>query len=224
MHHGAGALSVDDLSARWHRDLLACAPASSAESREGVLADVIARYREPVRRYHTLDHVAAVLATIDELLSPGVDGSAVVLAGWLHDVVYDPTRHDNERRSAAFAEQQLDSLGVPGPTITTTARLILMTATHEVADGDLDAFVLADADLAILGAPPEVYDQYATNIRAEYAHVADELFNAGRLAVVQSFAERPRLFHTDLLHDRLDARARANLWGEIERRRGMVAP
>jgi len=224
MQPGAEPLSVDDLSARWHRDVLACAPSSSVEIRDDVYAIVVAHHREPVRRYHTLDHVAAVLRTIDELLADPPTSSGVVMAGWLHDVIYDPTRHDNEARSAAFAEEHLARLGVAAPTIATTARLIVMTAKHEVAADDAAAAVLADADLAILGAPPAVYDQYAANIRAEYAHVTDELFTAGRLAVLQSLVERRRLFHTDRLHERLDAPARANLWREIDHWRAMAAP
>jgi predicted metal-dependent HD superfamily phosphohydrolase len=238
MHRGAEPLSVDDLSSRWDRDVLTSAPSSSAAAGVAVLDEVVAHHREPVRRYHTLDHVAAVLTTIDELLAdprtlnvkPDSIGchvqssSGVTLAGWLHDVIYDPTRHDNEARSAAFAEEHLARLGVAEATIATTSRLILMTATHDVADDDAAACVLADADLAILGAPPAIYDRYAADIRAEYAHVPDDLFTAGRLAVLQSLVERPRLFHTDLLHTRLDAPARANLSREIGHLRTAAAP
>ena len=53
-------------------------------------------------------------------------------------------------------------------------RLVLLTAGHEVEPGDRNGAVLVDADLSILGAPPERYARYAADVRAEYAHVDDD--------------------------------------------------
>lgn len=186
-------------------------------SAEAGFASIAARYGEPGRRYHTLDHVAAVLATIDELLARERvdDADAVQLAGWLHDIVHDPTRSDNEAQSAVYARRALSVIRVPVAVTDETVRLIELTAGHEVAAGDRNAMVLVDADLAILGAPREVYDRYAADIRAEYAHVDDDAYRAGRRAVLESFLARPRLFHTDTAHDRFDAPARDNLRREI---------
>lgn len=178
---------------------------------------IAARYGEPRRRYHTLDHVAAVLTTIDELLvrEPVDDADAVQLAGWLHDVVYDPARSDNEAQSAVYARRALSVIRVPVAVTGETARLIELTAGHEVADGDRNAMVLVDADLAILGSPRDVYDRYAVDIRGEYAHVDEPAYRAGRRAVLETFLARPRLFRTATAHERFDAPARDNLRREI---------
>ena len=186
-------------------------------SAEAGFASITSRYCQPWRRYHTLDHVAAVLATIDELLEsePVDDAEAVQLAGWLHDIVYDPTRSDNEVQSAVYARRALSVIRVPVAITDETARLIELTAGHEVASGDRNAMVLVDADLAILGAPPDEYDRYAAGIRDEYAHVGDDAFRSGRRAVLEPFLARPRLFRTDTAHERFDAPARENLRREI---------
>src|SRR5262249_35901657 len=147
------------------------------------------------------------------------DVAAVRFAGWLHDVVYDPTRHDNEAASAAYAREVLPALGVPKAVIAETARLIELTAGHAVAPDDANGVVLADADLAIPGAEPARYACYARDIRMEYAHVPDELFLPGRARILEGFLARPRLFLPDRMHARLDARARANLGAELERLR-----
>lgn len=52
---------------------------------------LVARYREPHRRYHGVAHLAAVLRTLDELLAPEPASPAVRFAAWFHDAVYDPT-------------------------------------------------------------------------------------------------------------------------------------
>jgi predicted metal-dependent HD superfamily phosphohydrolase len=68
-----------------------------------------------------------------------------------------------------------------------------------------------DVDLSILGAPPERFAEYEVQIRQEYAHVPGFLFRLKRRAILQSFLDRPALFSTPRLHQRLEARARANL-------------
>ena len=94
-------------------------------------------------------------------------------------------------------------------------RLVLLTAGHEVGPGDANGAVLADADLAILAAEPDRYARYATDVRAEYGHLDDAAWRAGRAAVLRRFADRPRLYVTDRAHDRLDGLARRNLASEL---------
>jgi predicted metal-dependent HD superfamily phosphohydrolase len=180
-----------------------------------------ARYAEPQRRYHTIEHVAEVLERVDELVAvePVDDPVAVQFAAWLHDVVYDPTRPDNEAASAVYARRTLSMIRVPVAITAEAARLIELTAGHEVAPDDRNGAVLIDADLSILGAPPEVYDRYAVDIRDEYRHVPEPAFRSGRAAILTDFLGRDRLFRTATAHDRWDAAARANLARELDRLR-----
>jgi predicted metal-dependent HD superfamily phosphohydrolase len=164
---------------------------------------------------------AAVRGAIDELLAsePIDDAAAVQLAGWLHDVVYDPTRSDNELESARYARRALSMIRAPKAVTDETARLIELTAGHEVAPGDRDAMVLVDADLSILGATAADYDRYAADIRAEYGHVPDGDFRVGRRRVLEGFLARERIFLTETGHGWWDAAARSNLEREIDRLR-----
>ena len=74
-----------------------------------------------------------------------------------------------------------------------------------------------DVDLAILGAPPERFDEYERQIRAEYAHVSDEAFRAGRMKVLQVFLARPGIYSTDRMRKDFEDQARRNLRRSIER-------
>jgi predicted metal-dependent HD superfamily phosphohydrolase len=109
----------------------------------------------------------------------------------------------------------LDELGAPESVVDEVARLVESTAGHMPGDDDLDGCVLADADLAILGAPQDEYARYARDVRAEYAHVNDEAWRAGRAAVLRSFLGRSQLFHAWQLRDAYEARARENLRTEL---------
>jgi predicted metal-dependent HD superfamily phosphohydrolase len=74
---------------------------------------------------------------------------------------------------------------------------------------------LLDAEMAILGAPPEQYKDYACAIRLEYAWVSDADYRVGRRAVLERFPARPRIFRTETLFAEREAAARRNLAAEI---------
>jgi predicted metal-dependent HD superfamily phosphohydrolase len=197
-----------ELRAAWSRD------GGGGRAAGEVLDDLLGRYCEPHRRYHTLKHLASVLVVCDELLADVavVDPAAVRLGAWFHDAVYDPRAATNEEASAALARRQLSLLGQPTGRVDAVCRLVLATAHHEPS-GD-DEAVLLDADLAILAARPAVYQAYATGVRVEYAHVDDEGWRTGRAAVLQSFLDRPAIFATVPMRAR-EPLARANLAAEL---------
>jgi predicted metal-dependent HD superfamily phosphohydrolase len=175
------------------------------------------RWSEPHRRYHDLDHLAAVLAVVDRYADLALDADAVRLAAWFHDAVYDPLAGDNEERSAQLAEAELTGrlTGSAAGRAAETARLVRLTAGHAVGAGDANGALLADADLAILAAAPADYDRYAKAVRAEYAQVPDDAFRAGRAAVLAAFAALPELYRAVPERAEWDARARANLAREL---------
>jgi predicted metal-dependent HD superfamily phosphohydrolase len=179
--------------------------------------ELIARWSEPHRRYHTLEHLTRVLDGVDEFGAHADDLTAVRYAAWFHDAVYDsgPATADNEELSARLAEQELPALHVPQERIAEVARLVRLTKGHAVTDDDRNGAVLCDADLAILGSNAHDYAAYTHAIRQEYAEVPDNLFRSGRAAVLRGLLELPALFRTPLAVERYEKRARANLAAEI---------
>ncbi|MFB7717191.1 metal-dependent phosphohydrolase [Nocardia sp. NPDC056100] len=177
--------------------------------------DLVRRYREPHRRYHTVEHLSAMLAVIDDLAADATDLAAVRYAAFFHDAVYSVDGGDNEEASAVLAESALPALGLSPETITEVARLVRLTAGHHPAPGDRNGEVLCDADLAILAADQPAYTAYTAAVRAEYAHVPDDLFRAGRAAVLRGLVDQPHLFRTPIGRARYDEAARANLSAEL---------
>lgn len=178
--------------------------------------DLVGRYAEPHRRYHTTAHLTAVLDLVDEL-APGVAGDpdAVRLAAWFHDAVYDPERGDNEERSARLAERMLTDTDLEPERRAEVARLVRLTLTHDPAENDLNGQVLCDADLAVLASGPEEYAAYAAAVREEYAFVPDEFFVAGRAEVLKGLLAKDTLFHTAEARARFEAVARHNVETEL---------
>jgi predicted metal-dependent HD superfamily phosphohydrolase len=176
-------------------------------------AALVDAWAEPHRRYHDLAHLAAVLGVAGELAEHAADPTAVALAAWYHDVAYDPTAADNEEVSAQRAEVGLRGL-VPDDRRAEVARLVRLTAGHDAGDDDADGAVLCDADLAVLAAPAQAYAGYASAVRDEYAHLDDATFTAGRIVVLESLLDLPRLYRTPTAQP-WEATARANLTAEL---------
>lgn len=183
---------------------------------DGLFDDIIARYSEPHRQYHTVEHLAAVLRHIDKLIKvEGVTNpKALQLAGWFHDAVHELASPTNEADSAALARAELSKRGVSDALCDRVAALVEMTGHDKPPSGDIQAAVLLDADLAILAAPVEVYDAYVAAIRDEYAFVPDEVFRRGRAVVLRQLMEG-KIFNTKSMST-LEPAARKNLERELE--------
>jgi predicted metal-dependent HD superfamily phosphohydrolase len=183
--------------------------------------DLVARYREPHRRYHTTEHLAAMLDVIDLLAAEAEDADAVRYAAWFHDAVYEieagggAAGTSNEERSAQLAEAALPAVGVADARIVEVGRLVRLTARHDPAAGDRNGAVLCDADLAVLGGSPEQYRRYREQVREEYRQVPDERYRPGRAAVLRRLLALPELYQTTCAQKRFGAAAVANLAAEI---------
>ena len=180
------------------------------------LDDVVARHREPHRRYHGVRHVTWVVRHVHEL-APDVamtDEAAVVAAAFFHDAVYDPRAVDNEERSAQLAERVLAELGWPADRRLAVGAMVRATSAHGAAD-DIDTAVLLDADLAVLGAEPAAYQAYVTGVRAEYAHVDPSAWRVGRGQVLRDLLARRPLYATAAGRARWESRAAANMTAEL---------
>jgi predicted metal-dependent HD superfamily phosphohydrolase len=181
-----------------------------------VTPELEAAYAEPHRRYHDRRHIERCLALL-EALAVLTEGERRVLgwAIWWHDAVYDPAAAENEARSADMAKAGLRELGASLHEREEVARLIRLTAGHEVEEGDRLGEMVVSIDLSILGASEADYDEYARNVRAEYAHVSDELWRVGRAQVLQRFLGTPVIFPDPDFRARYEARARENMAREL---------
>ncbi|MGW2234132.1 HD domain-containing protein [Streptomyces sp. NPDC001759] len=207
---------LDALRSRWTRALAGARGSAAGPDPVPYADNLLARWQEPQRRYHTLAHLVAVLDHVDTLAEYADDPDAVRLAAWFHDAVYLPDRSENEERSARLAERALTEAGVPDDTTAEVARLVRLTVTHDPADDDRDGQVLCDADLAILASPPAAYAAYTAAVREEYHFVPNDAFRAGRADVLRRLLALPQLFRTPYGRRKWEATARYNLSSELE--------
>jgi predicted metal-dependent HD superfamily phosphohydrolase len=176
--------------------------------------NLITRYSEPHRRYHTTKHLLHVLTMIDQLADDH-DVFLVQLAAWFHDAVYaiPAGQISNEEASARLALRELSRVGLEQEDLNQIARLIRLTETRLPGPRDPEGELLCDADLAILASDSAEYAAYVAAVRQEYAQVPEEGFLAGRLTVLTELSER-EIFRTPQGRQLTNA-ARANLGAEI---------
>lgn len=199
-----------DLTARWARDV-----SHLPNPDFGLGQGLISAYSEPHRRYHGLGHLRFLFGEAERLANMLAEPDLVHFAIWFHDAIYDPAAKDNEARSAEWACAGLARMGANAELISRIDRLIRQTSNHAEGVAEPDAALFLDMDLAILGAPPSIYDRYAVDTRTEYGFVPDALWQAGRGAFLRQVLARPRIFRTDVYEATLASVARTNMAREL---------
>jgi predicted metal-dependent HD superfamily phosphohydrolase len=199
------------------------APHHDVVARAG--ADLLARWTEPARRYHTTRHLVEMFGALEELEDAGqIDDrqcSVARLAAWFHDAIHEPAARSgsNEANSADLARDTLSLLAVGDDDIATIDRLIRLTVRHDADTSErLDA-AFHDADLWILSAPQERFDSYCDQVREEYTHVPDTAYRLGRAAILGPLLHRDAIYRTSRALHRWETPARINLGRELARLR-----
>ena len=177
---------------------------------DALFAELQARYREPHRAYHTLQHLDECLDSLARERSHAQRPAEIALALWFHDAIYDVNRHDNEERSADWARQALLAAGAPADAAE-RVRALVMATRHEAQPQQADAQLLVDLDLSILGAPAPRFAEYERQIRIEYAHVPPDVFEPRRRRILGAFLAREPLYLTPSIRAQREAQARLNL-------------
>jgi predicted metal-dependent HD superfamily phosphohydrolase len=184
---------------------------------EVALENLVNRYNELHRYYHTVAHIDACLALFDGIGHAHAERPAEVMAALLyHDAVYRPGHRDNELSSADLARRDLSKMGAAGEAHMRIARMILATESHGKAETADEQLVL-DIDLSILGADEATFEKYEEQIRHEYAFVEKDAFRNGRRRILQEFAQRKFIFWTPVMYERFEEQARRNLVRAIAR-------
>lgn len=196
----------DPLRANWDEAWRAL----GASPRPVLLAETAARWREPHRHYHTLQHLGECMEHFAQARHLAAAPGEIALALWFHDAVYDVHRKDSEELSAALARRAMREAGAAEEACGRVAALVLATR-HDAQPAPGDEALLTDIDLAILGAAPARFGEYERQVRREYAHVPDEAFRAGRTALLRRLLARDALYATPFFHGRYELAARRNL-------------
>lgn len=210
--------AVSELEGRWESlwERLDLVP------RMGLFETAISRWTEPHRSYHTPQHLLECLKVHAHLAKYSPQANIVELALWYHDIIYNVSQHDNEERSADLACATFTKSG-GSPIMAEELRQIVLATSHRHPVKSIEAAITVDADLAILGAPKDRFDEYEQQVRNEYAQIEDRHFAAGRIKALSPFLSRKQIFRTPLMRSLLETRAQANLTRSVRALQKLLA-
>jgi predicted metal-dependent HD superfamily phosphohydrolase len=178
-------------------------------------SELVRRYKEPHRVYHTFGRVLEGLSEFDEVVGH-VDHPEYIMAGIFYsDAVHHMAGVNNELQSAElWAETAHRFLPVHDENcINEVFRYILLSRGH-IADPavDPDLALFLDIDLSILGADMLAYDIYADLVRREYPKYSDSEWASRRVSkFVTPMLKREHIFLTKQFQSRYERSARENL-------------
>lgn len=169
-------------------------------------------YTSKHRHYHNLIHIANMLTMAPQELT-----FEQQVAVWFHDAVYNPISDHNEEDSVELVTKLLDIdyIDQRGD-INIITEIILSTKDHTPRCPE--ANLVLDLDLAILGQPAPIYQQYVKNVAAEYApFIPTDIYRYGRQEFLKRFLEKDSFYYTDWGKRYLDEKARENLKSELSK-------
>jgi predicted metal-dependent HD superfamily phosphohydrolase len=190
--------------ALWNR----CFADAEGEGPATIYADLVGRYSEPHRRYHTCDHITHCLKQVDLAADLMDNCDAVEVGLWFHDAIYKPGAADNELKSAQLFEEITND---KQSSLKQSVYDLIMVTKHPEHPKCLDEKFMVDIDLSSFALPWGVFIQDSQAVREEFAHVSDESFFAGHLKFLNSLVKRPTFFFTDFFQTRYEAIAKKNI-------------
>lgn len=151
--------------------------------------DVVERYHEAHRFYHTFEHLQDVLSELEKTNSLSSD--ELFLAAVYHDAVYNPKSNTNEEDSVSLFKQDAAKSGFDAAKIATVAQLILDTKTHKPSN-DLSKKLIT-ADLNIFNESNERLLKYERQIFKEFQFIDYKTYKTNRIKVLEKYNQNGKL-------------------------------
>jgi len=152
------------------------------------LIEIVERYRESHRFYHTAEHLINVVSQLSK--TENFDDE-LFLAAVYHDAVYDPKAADNEEKSADLFMEQAKNSELSEKQKQNICRFILDTKTH-IASSERSQ-LLIDADLSILEQPLNKLIEYEKQIFKEYQFIDYKIYKPKRIEILEQLNKNGKL-------------------------------
>ncbi len=168
------------------------------------------------REYHNLYHIESIIRGLTRFkdITPR-ERALMTIAAWYHDY----HKHSVEK-SADEAERFMIERGFNKRDRWFVFSMIMGTAVGAVPSEKPSIKIrqaqFRDVDWSILAStPPPAYNRYVAMIEAEFSEISPVRFNTYRLEFLRDYANRDRLFWTDVMELECGDAARSNMLREI---------
>lgn len=165
------------------------------------------------RHYHTLEHVNNVLNSLNLFTELDAEDRLLLkYVAWFHDIVYDPTKTNNENESGIVFVNFALEFGFLFDFAKEGHKLILLTDHKSDINSHLGK-IICDCDL--VGFSFSNFLERSELVRKEYSHINDEQWKKGRLLFLKSMLDKEHIFKTVRFRKLYETEARNNINEEI---------
>lgn len=170
------------------------------------------RYSAPSRYYHNLAHLKNMFFELNKVASKVLELDTLLFAIYYHDIIYQPTKNNNEHKSALLFEKRISKTTFDN--LSACMAQIEATKEHKLSF-DNDTNILLDLDLSIFGKSPQEYKAYSENIRKEFQIYPDFIYNKGRKEMLKKLLNQDSIYKTEFFKQQYENQARENLKNEL---------
>lgn len=148
---------------------------------------LLSMWNESHRHYHNLNHLNDLIQQVNENKSKFSEKEyeKLLISSLFHDCIYDPTKGDNEEKSADFFESCC--LDKNRPDIKEIKQMILDTKTHQSTTPLSESF--NNYDMSIVERDFEQLLEWEKGIAEEYKFAGDK-YKEGRLRFLESILDK----------------------------------
>jgi pantetheine-phosphate adenylyltransferase len=151
---------------------------------------ILDMWNESHRSFHNLDHLNDIIDQINESSAFGLidekQKEKLYLTALFHDIIYEPTRGDNEEKSADFFMNICQEKN--NPDILDIRDAILDTKTHQSSTPLAESFNKLDMNIV-----ERDFDQllgWEKGIHREYSSYGNDAYKMGRLQFLESLLDK----------------------------------
>jgi len=151
--------------------------------------EVISRYNEPHRFYHTIDHITDVLKKLND---KGLEkNDELFLAAVFHDIIYNPKSNTNEEDSANLFISESKNSSLTYDQKEHIKQLILDTKSHKPTVKHSEEFIAID--LSVFDGTLGQLIKYEQQIFKEFQFVDYKTYKPKRIEVLNHFNTNGKL-------------------------------
>ncbi len=160
-------------------------------AKENALHEILAHWQQKHRYFHTTTHLQHILSAIKNDFEQGKisqeDREILDISAYLHDVIYNPKKQDNEQQSAELVRYFFPKL--PQEKIQIVEKIILETKNHESTSTLSTLFCGYDMQIITHSSLGELWE-YERQIFKEFQYLDYAIYKAGRIFLLTSFAKK----------------------------------
>ena len=173
--------------------------------------EILNNYTKKWKYYHNLNHIYSFIELYDKynyLIEK--DKNEFLLSIFFHDIIYVPSRNDNEKESIKLFDEFYQEMKPTNLNKEKVKQFIAETENHLLnKDYENDINLFMDMDMQIIG--QDNWEEYEQKIRKEYCFFDFNFYKNKRKEFLEKLSKKEKIFRTQTFYNVFEKKARDNI-------------